>query len=114
MSSITEAEWLQHQADDPLCQALVNFVRYKKVTKSPLFAPIVRLYGHKCFINENGLLYLCDGKKGQVFDKRLWVPVSMKIKVMSDAHGSYAAGHFKQELVVGTKAVFLAVHGGGR
>ena len=80
VSSITEAEWLQHQADDPLCQVLVNFVRYKKVTKSPLFAPIVRLYGHKCFINENGLLYLCDGKKGQVFDKRLWVPVSMKLK----------------------------------
>ena len=102
VSSITEAQWLRHQDEDPLCQALVNFVKFKKVTKSPLFAPIVRLYGHKCFINENGLLFLCDGKRGQVFDKRLWVPVNMKLLVMADAHGSQASGHFKQEIVVGT------------
>ena len=62
---------------------------------------MVRLYRHKCFINENGLLFLCEGKKGQIFDKRLCLPVSMKLKVLAEVHGSKASGQFKQEIVVG-------------
>ena len=102
VSSVTSEEWLTEQQQDPLCKALHTFIVSKKISKSPAFAPIIRLFGYKCFIDNSGLLFLCDGRRGQVFSKRLWVPVSMRQKVLSDAHGSLTSGHFKQEIVVGT------------
>ena len=40
VSSVKENQWLKHQEEDLLCQALIDFIRHKKVTKSPLFVPI--------------------------------------------------------------------------
>ena len=102
VSSVTTDEWVSAQHQDPLCKALVSFIVSKKISKSPAFAPIIRLFGYKCFVDDNGLLFLCDGRQGQVFSKRLWVPVSMRQKVLSDSHGSTTSGHFKQAIVVGT------------
>ena len=102
MSLVTTDEWVTAQQEDPLCKALMNYVQSKIISKSPAFAPLVRIFGHKCIVDENSLLFICDGRQGQLFSKRLWVSVSMRQKVLADSHGSTTSGHLNQEIVVGT------------
>ena len=102
VSSVTQESWIKAQKEDGLCQAVMDYLRERKVSKSPRFLPILRLFAYKACIGDDGILYLLDGKKGQLHQRRLWVPRDMQPLVLADAHGSKSKGHFKSEVVVQT------------
>ena len=100
VSSVTQQSWLKAQKEDGLCQAVLDYLRERKVSKSPKYLPILRLFAPKACIGDDGILYLLDGKPGQLHMRRLWVPRDMQPLVLADAHGSKCRGHFKSEMVV--------------
>ena len=102
VASVTRQAWLQAQQEDPLCQVMIDYVQRRKVSKSPKFAQLLRLFGFKCIIGEDDILYLLDGPRGQMHHRRLWVPRDMQPMVLADAHGSKSKGHFQPETVVQT------------
>ena len=82
VSSVTTDEWVAAQQQDPLCKALVSYIVTKKIPKSPAFAPIIRLFGYNCFVDNYGLSFLCDSPliSGLTFEP----PSAHEIQVQTD------------------------------
>ena len=100
VASVTRESWAKAQREDQMCQAVIQFLTTKTASRSPKFHSILRVFAPKAFIGDDGLLYLLDGKPGQMFSRRIWVPKAMRQLVLADAHGSQSSGHFAREMVV--------------
>ena len=100
VASVTRESWIRAQQEDQMCQAVIQFLTTKTASRSPKFQSILRLFAPKAYIGDDGLLYLLDGKPGQMFQRRIWVPKAMRQLVLADAHGSQSSGHFAREMVV--------------
>jgi hypothetical protein len=82
----------QEQRKDPICEALINFLYNRQLPSTTVMQGLVKLYATECFM-ENGLLWRRLKRKGDTAHIVLFVPESMRMDILKEAHGGQFTGH---------------------
>jgi hypothetical protein len=82
----------QEQRKDPILEAIINFLYNRQLPSTSVMQGLVKLYANDCFM-ENGLLWRRLKRQGDTAHIVLFVPESMKIDVLKEAHGGQFTGH---------------------
>ena len=93
--------WQTEQGKDPLLQAII-----KKLTLNQLpregskLRPIVQSLSPRCFLDDKALLYYFGNNKNKFISKKLLVPKTLVLPVLSESHGSSISGHWAEEITI--------------
>jgi transposase InsO family protein/ribonuclease HI len=82
----------EEQRKDPICEALINFLYNRQLPSTTVMQGLVKLYATECFM-ENGLLWRRLKRKGDTAHIVLFVPSSMRLDILKEAHGGQLTGH---------------------
>ena len=82
----------QAQQNDPMLQAIINFLYNRILPTTSVLQGLVKMYANDCFM-ENGLLWRRLKRQGDSAHVVLFVPESMKSDILAEAHGGQFTGH---------------------
>ena len=82
----------EEQRKDPILEALINFLYNRQLPSTSVMQGLVKLYANDCFM-ENGLLWRRLKRQGDTAHIVLFVPESMKMDILQEAHGGQFTGH---------------------
>ena len=82
----------EEQRKDPITEALINFLYNRQLPSTTVMQGLVKLYANDCFM-ENDLLWRRLKRKGDTPHIVLFVPDSMKLDILKEAHGGQFTGH---------------------
>ena len=94
--------WKQHQKEDVITSAIINFLTFNQLPRQGSnIRSFVMDIGHKCTLDDQGILYYFGNSKNSATSRRLYVPHNLRLPVISESHGSAVAGHWSPETTVG-------------
>ena len=82
----------QAQQQDPMLQAIINFLYNRVLPTTNVLQGLVKMYANDCFM-ENGLLWRRLKRQGDTAHIVLFVPENMKTDILAEAHGGQFTGH---------------------
>ena len=82
----------QEQRKDPILEAIINFLYNRQLPSTSVMQGLVKLHANDCFM-ENGLLWRRLKRQGDTAHLVLFVPESMKMEILKEAHGGQFTGH---------------------
>ena len=93
--------WQTEQGKDPLLQAIITKLTLNQLPREgSKYRQMVETLSPRCFLDDKALLYYFGNNKSKFISKKLLVPQTLILPVLSEAHGSAISGHWAEEVTI--------------